>query len=327
MAQENIDSMILMVGVGAGVFILLTLVGVGVAVYFWITGERKAVLGGAAEGAEQKEMARTLSLFRKGETHFTTVIDPDSMSLREKLEQLRLVLGTDLSALTVGLALVGLMSLGFLITLLISGNIMIGLAIAAVIGFLPFTVVKQRVKRQGALFERQLADALALACRSLRAGHPLGGSFQMIVDEMDPPVKTVFEEIMNRQEMGMSLDEAIREVASGYPSNDLKLFATSMVIQLKTGGNLAQVMDRLAEVIRDRISIAKKIRVLTAQTQFSKKALMAIPIFLLCYLVALRWDYVKPMFTTFPGKIMLGISFVFLIMGSWVMNKMTELEY
>jgi len=308
-------------------FLLLVLLGVGVAVYFWVAGERKPIVDGAASTGVRKETARELSLFRKGETHTTTVLDPESMSMREKLGQLRLVLGTEMSATTVGLALIGTVCLGFVVTLAIVGNIFAALGVAGAIFFVPFMLVKQRVKKQSVMFERQLADALSLACRSLQAGHPLAGAFMMIVDEMDPPVKNVFEEIMNRQDMGMSLNEAIREVASAYPSNDLKLFATSMVIQLKTGGNLAQVMQRLAEVIRDRISISKKIRVLTAQTQFSKKALMAIPIFLLLYLVAVRWDYVQPMFKTFPGQVMLGISAVFLLMGSFVMNKMTELEY
>lgn len=327
MTPENIDATILLVAGGAGLFLVLALLGVGVAIYIWIAGERKPIVDGAAATGVRKETARQLSLFRKGETHTTTVLDPKSMSMREKLDQLRLVLGTDLSAATVGLALIGIMCLAFVVTVVAVGNVALGLGVAAAIGLVPFMLVKQRVKKRGLLFERQLAEALQLACRSLQAGHPLGGAFQMIIEEMEPPVKNVFEEIMNRQDMGMSLDDAIREVASGYPSNDLKLFATSMVIQLRTGGNLAQVMERLAEVIRDRISIAKKIRVLTSQTEFSKKALMAIPIFLLLYLVVMKWEYVEPMFTTFPGKVLLGICALFLLMGSWVMNKMTELEY
>jgi tight adherence protein B len=107
----------------------------------------------------------------------------------------------------------------------------------------------------------------------------------------------------------------------------MKLFAASTVIQLRSGGNLADMMDRLVAVIRDRMRLQRRVRVLTAQTQFSKRVLIAMPFVLIAILMMLKPDYLELMWTTQVGRYMLGAAGIFLIIGSWVMNKIATLKY
>ena len=127
--------------------------------------------------------------------------------------------------------------------------------------------------------------------------------------------------------MGLKLEEAMERVASTTPSRDVQLFATAVTIQLRSGGNLADVMERLADVIRDRVRIGRRIKVLTAQTQFSKNVLIALPIILFFVLNLVNKDYMAPLITSTPGQLMMGAAIVNLLIGVWVMNKISVLKY
>lgn len=186
---------------------------------------------------------------------------------------------------------------------------------------------KKRVSKQEDLFEQQFADALGLAARSLRAGHPLLAAFEVIVDELDPPVSLTFAEIVQQQELGISLEKAIAATAEKSSSTDVKLFAAATIIQIRSGGNMADMMDRLVDVMRARIRLQRRVRVLTAQTQLSKRILIALPIFLLFLLAVTDPEYLEPLFTTTLGKYMLITAASFLAFGTWVMNKVATLRY
>src|SRR6185295_2341557 len=156
--------------------------------------------------------------------------------------------------------------------------------------------------RRTALFETQFVDALDIAARSLRAGHPLVGAFRLIAEEIAPPVGSLFAQICQAQELGLSIERAIHEVAKTFNNADVRIFGTSIAIQLRSGGNLADMMDRLAYVMRDRMRLNRRVRVLTAQTQFSKRILAALPIFIFVALNTLNPGYMQPLYTTEMGK-------------------------
>jgi tight adherence protein B len=107
----------------------------------------------------------------------------------------------------------------------------------------------------------------------------------------------------------------------------MKLLATAVVIQFQSGGNFADLMDSLSSVIRARVRLNRRIRVITAQTQFSKRILIAMPIVLLLILNTLNPDYMSPMFTTTTGRIMLGTMLFCILIGWWVMNKMSVIKF
>ena len=137
----------------------------------------------------------------------------------------------------------------------------------------------------------------------------------------------MFADIIQQQALGISLEDAISAKAAQSANPDLKLFAASMSIQLRSGGNLADMMEKSALVVRDRIKLHRRARVLTSETQLSKRVLIGIPFFLFFLLNVLNPEYIKILYTTPMGRSMLMVGGVFLVTGSWVMNKIAVLRY
>ena len=181
--------------------------------------------------------------------------------------------------------------------------------------------------QQENLFERQLLDALGVAARSLRAGHPLVGAFQLIAEEINEPVGPIFGQIHRQQAFGNDLREALKEEAKEHRNREFKLFATAVTVQMQSGGNLADLMDTLVSVTRARIWLNKRIRVLTAQVQFSKIVLIAMPILLMFLLNVINPKYMDPLFNTQTGHVLLVVMFVNLFLGSWLMNRMAKIDF
>jgi tight adherence protein B len=125
----------------------------------------------------------------------------------------------------------------------------------------------------------------------------------------------------------LDLKESIQKVARGSYNPELKFFATAVSIQLQSGGNLADLMESLASVIRARIKLTKRVRVMTAQTQFSKRVLIALPIIMFFLLDFMNPQYLVPLYTTTPGKIMLALTASSILFGAWVMNRMCILRF
>lgn len=276
----------------------------------------------------KSEGTRVLRLWHEGRV--TTTMVPGrrlSTHVSARINETCEALGWDLPPVTIIFAFLGLISLAFAIALGLTGRILVALAACTAVIVISWSYVQRRTKQRTELFERQFADALGLATRSLRAGHPLLGAFRLIVEEMDPPVSTVFAEITQQQALGVSLEEAIRTTAAKSASPDLKLFAASIVIQLRGGGNLADMMDRLADVIRDRIRLNRRVRILTSQTQLSKRVLIGVPFVIFIALYVLNPGYLVPLYSTHLGKVLLVVAGVCLIVGRWIMNRIAVLRY
>lgn len=187
--------------------------------------------------------------------------------------------------------------------------------------------VNSRVERRAALFERQFVDAMQLASRSLRSGHPLMGAFQLIAEELPPPVSELFSEICQHHELGASLEDSLAQAAAATQTPDVKLFAASVAIQVRSGGSLADMMERLSAVVRDRMRIVRKTRTLSAQTQLSKRVLIVLPIAMFLLLNFIAKDYMETFYTTFAGNVLLGVAAAGLLLGGWLMNRLAVVKY
>jgi tight adherence protein B len=196
---------------------------------------------------------------------------------------------------------------------------------AGALGFFWFASIA--VARRQAQFERQLIDALELCARALRAGHPLLSSFELISEEIPEPIGAHFGEICQLQEMGMSLEQAVRETTRRTDSADMRLFAASLAINLRTGGNLAEVVDGIARVIRDRVRLGRRFRALISQTQFSKRVLLALPIIMFFVLNVLNPSYMSRLYDEVTGNILLGAAGTGMLLGWWVMSRMATLKH
>jgi tight adherence protein B len=137
----------------------------------------------------------------------------------------------------------------------------------------------------------------------------------------------IFAKICQQQQLGVGLEEAMREAAVQSGHDDMKLFATSVTIQLRSGGNLANTIERLASVISDRIALGRRVRVLTAQTQFSKRLLMALPLVMFLVLMILRPEYMEKLHGTDQGKMLLALAAAGVIVGAYVMNRLAKIRY
>ena len=271
---------------------------------------------------------RVLRLWHDGKEETLAVPRPGAkLPLRARLTRLKEQAGIEAPLRVVVLGVAGATALVASAVLLITGSVpaMLGAALTTVT--IVWIVFTNRVKRRVSLFETQFLDALGLAARSLRAGHPLSGSFLVVADEIESPVGPMFASICQKQQLGMKLEEALRDVANATDNHDMGIFATSVIIHLRSGGNLADLVDRLSTVIRDRMRLSRRVRVLTASANLGKRVLIALPILLFGVINSMNPDYMVPLYQTSPGKTMLMMSVGGLVLGAWIMNRMAKLRY
>ncbi len=272
--------------------------------------------------------ARELRLWNQGE-EFTTVVPTvaGKVALRKRLEVWRSQARFEAPLTSLILAAVAIVIGAFLVTYVLTGNLLGGAGAVVLSAMIVWAYAQKKAQKGVTLFETQFVDALNLAARSLRAGHPLTGAFHLASEEIADPVGTIFREVCQQQELGLSIEDSLRRAAQLRSSADLKLFSTSVIIQLESGGNLADMMDRLTAVIRDRLRLNRHARVLTAQTQLSKRILVALPFVLFMVLNLLDPGYMEPLYTTTEGCYLIGFGAVSLVLGMWVMNRMVILKY
>lgn len=310
----------------------------GLVLMLWVAGvwlwamrraklehQRRERLGLADPG---EGAARMLRLWYEGEQVTTWVADdPRRRGMGRRFREMHQAAGMSAPLQSILLGLLGTIAALSLAAYLWTGS-SIAAAGAAATGLLVFwAYVKRQISNRGMLFDLQLIDALGLAARSLRAGHPLGGAFHLIAEEVPAPVGTVFAEICEQSKLGASHEDALRKVAVESPSEDMKLFATSVSIQLRTGGNLADMMERLADVIRDRMRLNRRVSVLTAQTQLSKNTLLVLPFVMFATLTLMNPEYMATLYSTSEGRVLLAVAATGLLLGGWMMNKLAQLKY
>lgn len=281
---------------------------------------------GITENKESEE-TRTLRLWSEMQQDSDYDSSLEKRSIRQRLEMLRRDAGWKRPVWTVLVRLVGAVILGFVVTYFAAGGILLASGVAGLIlvGFVVYT--KNSISKREDLFERQLVDALGIAGRALRAGHPLVGAFQLISEEVDEPLGNVFFRICQEQSLGLDLKDSIRNVAKTNRNAELKLFATAVAIQFQNGGNLADLMDSLTVVIRARMKLNRRVKVITSQTQFSKRTLIAMPILMFFGLNLMNPEYMDPMYSTVQGNYMLAGVVLSMAFGMWVMNRLSILRY
>lgn len=308
--------------------LVLTLWGMGVLLWFKRRSEHDAVIRERLDPVVvETGRARTLHLWHEGEEATKTVPGRfRAPPVWDRLEQRRKDAGFETPIkLLLGEALLIVAGV-FLAMYVVTHRIIPPLVTSAVTVVAMIWYASARISKREVMFERQLVDGLELSARALRAGHPLLGAFHLISEEIPAPVGRIFGEICQHQAMGGSLDDALRRAASLTKNADMKLFSASLAINIRTGGNLADVVYGLAHVIRERMRLNRRFRVLIAQTQISKRILLGLPVMLLAVLSWINPDYVSKLFDNTPGFIMFCIATGSLLIGWVEMNRMASLK-
>lgn len=175
-------------------------------------------------------------------------------------------------------------------------------------------------------FEEQFPDALDLVSRAIRAGHALQTALGMAADELTPPVGPEFRKVFDQQNFGLPLREALEALAARVPLLDVKFFVTAVAIQRDTGGNLAEILDNLSRVVRERFKIQRQVRVHTAHGRITGFVLLALPVFLAVALSAINPEHMRPLFQERMGQTMLVATVVMQIIGFIWIRRVIRIE-
>jgi tight adherence protein B len=248
----------------------------------------------------QRERARSSSLFKNLAGAAATVEAPVSTSPRARFEAMIDQSGVEISAqrLLIYMAATGLL-LG-LVTGLLFRNPLAGVAAGAGGAAIPFFYVYVRWRRRMDKMMGQLPDAFELMARVIRAGQTMSQSIQAVSDDFDPPLAAEFAYCYEQQNLGLAPEVSLRDLARRTGLLEIKIFVLALLVQQQTGGNLAELLDKLSAVIRERAKIRGKIRTLTAEGRFQAVVLLALPpaMFLVMWLV--NPDYAAVLFK-YPG--------------------------
>jgi tight adherence protein B len=192
--------------------------------------------------------------------------------------------------------------------------------------FLPLMWLLFRRRRRLKMFGKQLPDALELIARALRAGHSLGAGFNLVAQEMTAPISVEFQRCYEEQNLGISLDEALKGLTERVPNLDLKFFCTALVLQRQTGGDLAEILDKIGNLVRERFRIWGQVQALTGEGRLSGIVLLALPPVLFATVYYLNPDYVMVLFTDPIGKKMLAGGVVMQFLGALVIRKIVNIK-
>jgi tight adherence protein B len=200
-------------------------------------------------------------------------------------------------------------------------------ALGAVIGAaLPALWVFYKRRARLKKFEEQFPEALDLLARALRAGHALQAALGMVAEELHAPVGLEFKKTFEQQNFGLPLNEALNDLAVRVPLMDVRFFATAIAIQRDTGGNLAEILDNLANVVRERFKIIRQVRVHTAHGRFTGYVLLALPAVLAMALSFINPGHMNLLFQEHMGRVMLAATVVMQTVGYFWIKKVIKIE-
>ena len=215
---------------------------------------------------------------------------------------------------------------GFYIAHVLFGTVFLSFPVAVLVGLIPYFVASTRKNQRIKKFERQLPDALDLVARSLRAGHAFSGGLQMVGDEFDAPLGPEFQKTIAQINLGVSIEQALKNLADRIDCPDLKFFAVSVIIQRDSGGNLAEILESISSLIRNRFKLRGKIRSLTAEGRLSAFIMIGIPFFIALALSFMSPGYIRVLFTDPTGKILVIVALIMMGIGVVWMKKMITLK-
>jgi tight adherence protein B len=199
---------------------------------------------------------------------------------------------------------------------------LVGASLASV----PVLWLLWRRKRRLKAFGVQLPEALDMLARALRSGQSLNAGFNMVAGEIPAPLGREFGRVFEEQNLGVSVEDSLDALTDRIPNLDLKFFATAVVLQRQTGGDLAEILDKISRLIRERFQIWGQIQALTGEGRLSGIVLLALPVVLFFAMLRLNYDYVMVLFTDPMGKKLLIGAIILQVLGALVIRKIVNIK-
>ena len=287
------------------------------------TAYRLEALSRAARSAQQQAKASILKReeLGSGRLHAILMRLPLLQSVRQALRQASWrisVLGfLFLCALAGGATLLG--------SLLLFRNVPLSATMALFGTCLPYLYLARRRRKRLEKFLEQFPEAIDLITRAVRSGHAIGAGFGMIADELEPPISDEFRQAHDEQKFGLSLNQALTHLQERIPVLDVRIFATALAIQREVGGNLAEVLDKIAHTIRERFKLLRQVRVYTAQGRLTGYILAGMPVFLALMLLAINPRYFRILLDSEVGMLMIGLAALLQIVGYFWIRKIVDI--
>ncbi|MDH7498398.1 MAG: type II secretion system F family protein [Syntrophomonadaceae bacterium] len=211
-------------------------------------------------------------------------------------------------------------------TWLLTRNVLLTIILLAAFLVAPRVYVQYKKKEQIRKLNEQLGDALLIMANALRAGFGFQQAMDTVRKEMPPPLSTEFEWTLREIRLGTTTEEALQHMAERVRSDDLDMIVTAVLIQRQVGGNLAEILENIAETIRERTRIRGEIKVLTAQGRISGLIIGLLPVVLLLVIMMVNPSYMNTMLQSAIGPYLLAAGAVFEVIGFWCIKKIVDIE-
>jgi tight adherence protein B len=294
-------------------------------------GEKSRLLGRLARPKVISQLLKQGDLERPAD-RLSSVQAIQSVLLRAKgfsgpIDRLITQSGLKITVGTLVMASVLLGCVAYLIIKSLTSFTLLGFAAAPVFAGIPFMFVRWKRTRRFRTFEEQFPEAIELMARALRAGHAFPTGIEMVADEIPAPVGAEFKLLYDRQNFGMPLNDALKGMAERVPILDARFFATAVLTQRESGGNLSEILENLATVIRDRFKVKRQVRAVTAHGRITGWILAGMPVALAIILAVVSPEYMKPMITDPLGIKMVAVGCTMQVIGSLIIRKLVNIRY
>jgi len=212
------------------------------------------------------------------------------------------------------------------IAIVAGGNVMFGWAGGVLGFFVPYAYASHQRTKRFAKFEEKFPEAIDTLARAVRAGHAFTTALEMIANEVSEPVAGEFRQLYEEQKFGLPVRDALLNLADRIPLVDVKFFVTAVMLQRETGGNLAEILDNLSYVIRERFKILRQVRVHTAQGRLTMVLLMALPPVIVVIMTILNPGFIQPLFTDPIGHALIVGGITLQTLGYFVIRRIIRIQ-
>lgn len=313
----------------AGSFAAAGLLGTGLYFLFWQPRQQRRQLIKRLQGGRKEKLAH-FQLFKASQEDKKGLL----ITLVEQLFgwgkianlQRTLLQGDIYASAGNFLSVVGILAcLGFLLGMM-KDNPLLGAGLAAGLAILPFFYLRLRKRRKTRRFEKQMPEAMELLSRSLRAGHTLPAALELLSQETPYPLGLEMRIVYEEQRLGLGLAAALRRLGERVASPDLRYFVTAVLIQTETGGNLAEIMENIGHIIRERLKLRGKIKSLTAEGRFSAIILGLLPVVVFGLLLVVNRQYILALWYDELGFRLLQGGIISIFIGAVWMKRMVQIR-
>ncbi len=212
------------------------------------------------------------------------------------------------------------------IFMIAGGSVLFGWAGLVLGFFIPYAYAAHRRAKRFQRFEEKFPEAIDTLARAVRAGHAFTTALEMIANEISEPVAGEFRQLFEEQKFGLPVRDALLNLADRIPLVDVKFFVTAVMLQRETGGNLAEILDNLSYVIRERFKILRQVRVHTAQGRLTMVLLMALPPTIVVVMLTLNPGFIRPLFTDPLGHVLIVAGIVLQTVGYFFIRRIIRIQ-